>query len=210
MAFTPGSTCARISGTHDLYYAPFGVTIVTYLGITGPEGIRLNRTSQYLEVASDELGPGSIVDGIYQGSSMEMEFVLQEANLDIVQQFLHPFQCTYTGSAVAGVRQEDHGVAGRLYSGVVGTLEAIPRPFTPAQAFTGGSATGTAGVYPGTAATTPLSGRKFYGIHIGEVMETLDATGRFIPARFRCLPWVDANDSNRIKFYKWISTYTAA
>ena len=102
-------------------------------------------------IPSDQLGPEAAVDGIYQGTNLELEFVVQEPNLDIVQMMLHPFQGEYVSGDVTSVDQEDYGVPGRLVCAVIGTLEAIPIDFTPAAAFSGGSATGAAGTYPTSA-----------------------------------------------------------
>lgn len=197
--------CDKIAGAHKLYYAPFGVTAVTYLGTTGDEGIRQVREMLWDQIHSDSLGPEADVDAVFVGQNMTLDFVLQDVNLDIVQMFLHPAQCEYTSTAVTSVAQEKYGVAGRLACGMLGTLEAIPVAFTPAQSFSGGSAAGTAGVYPGTSASSPLSGRKYYGINILEVTEEMGAKARFIPARFKCYPW---DDSGTTKMWKWISTFT--
>lgn len=198
-------SCNIIAGAHDLYYAPYGVTIVTYLGTTDGTGIKQISTADWKHVQSDSTGPGTDVDSIYLGRNMELEFVLQEVNRDIVQMFLYPAQCEYISSAVSGVAQEKLGVAGRLACQMQGTLEAIPVGFTPAQAFTGGSASGTSGVYPGTPASSPTSGRKYYGVNVLEVTEELGAQERFIPARFKCYPW---SDSGTMKMWKWISAPT--
>jgi hypothetical protein len=200
--------CDRIAGPHLLYYAPYGVSITTYLGTTGPEGFRQIREMKVQPVTSDQYGAEAAVDFIFQGQNMYLEFVVQEVNKDIVQQLLHPFQCNYTSSAVSSVTQEDYGVVGRLGCAVAGTLEAIPVGFSAAQSFAGGSATGTAGTYPGTAATNPLSGRQYKGLVVSDITESLDGSGRFVPVRFQVIP--DLFSGSTLKMWKWISANTSS
>jgi hypothetical protein len=202
--------CDRIAGAHRLYYAPYGAASTTYLGQTGPEGITQIREILTQEITGDQLGPGAVIDHVYQGENLSIEFVVQEVNKDIVQMFLHPFQCTYLAGIATAARQEDYGVAGRLGCAVYGVLEAIPVAFTPAQAFTGGSAAGTAGVYPGTAATTPMSGRQYRGVVVGNVTDFLDTRARFIPISFKCYPFNDTlgDETTTLKHWEWISTFT--
>jgi hypothetical protein len=195
--------CDRIAGAHKLYYAPYGASSVTYLGVTGPEGINQVRTYNVQEVTGDEYGPNTIIDHVYQGENMRIEFVAQEVNKDIVQMMMHPWTNTYTAAVQTAARQEDIGVAGRLGCTVYGILEAIPLAFTPAQAMTGGSAAGTAGVYPGTEAASPSSGRQYKGIVVGDITEFMDARARFVPITFQCYPFLD---SSVMKHWKWITT----
>lgn len=205
--------CNRIAGAHRLYYSPYkgsdpDTPVTTYLGMTGDEGIVIERETLIQDITTDELGPEAIVDGVFTGENMTIKFVLQELNLDIVQQFLHPFQCEYTSTDVSSVAQEYYGVPGRLVCGVIGTLEAIPLDFSPAAAFTGGSATGTGGVYPGTP-PTGNAGRRFRGICIGTKAENLDARARFVPVVFRCYPFLHSSET-RYRYWYWIDDYTSS
>lgn len=200
--------CDRIAGAHKLYFAPHGKTTggVTYIGATGPEGINLVREYQLQEIQSDLLGPSAVVDHVYQGANMYLEFVVQAVNKDVVQQMLHPFQNTFSSSVATAVAQEHFGVAGRLGCQVYGILEAIPVPFSPASDFTGGSATGGVSDYPTTPASTP-SGRQFKGIVVGTLTESLDSRARFIPIRFQCYPWYDSdNGDGALVHWKWVTT----
>lgn len=196
-------SCDRIAGSHKFYYAPYGTTGgPTYLGATGPEGINQVREFFTQEITSDELGPNSVIDHVYQGENLTLEFVLQEVNKDIVQMFLHPWQCAYTSGAVSSVNQEHFGAPGRLGCAVYGVLEAIPTAFSRAEGFTGGSAAGSTGVYPTTPAETPNSGRHYRGLVVGTLTEPMDTRARFIPVRFQCYPFTD---STFTKHWKWIS-----
>lgn len=206
--------CYRVAGAHKLYYAARGQEGVTYLGMTGDEGVRVTRDYLYQDITSDELGPQAIVDHVYQGSNLYLEFVLQELNFDIVQQFLHPFQNAFISGAVpdpnntaspATVHQERYGVPGRLGCAVMGTLEVLPVAFSPAEAFNAGSASGTAGDYPATAATSPVAGRRYKGIVTGSIVENLDSSARFVPVRFQCYPFLVGDEPDELDavYYHW-------
>jgi hypothetical protein len=198
-------SCDRIAGPHKMYYSPFGADGVTYLGLTGPEGITQVRTYNLQEITSDEFGPNSIVDHVYQGQNLRVEMVLQEVNKNIAQMMMHPWTNTYTSTIQTAARQEDFGVPGRLGCTVYGVLEAIPIAFSPAQGFAGGSASGTAGVYPDTAATSPGSGRRYRGLVVGDISEFMDARARFVPIVFQCYPYVVSEVQ---KHWEWITTAT--
>lgn len=202
--------CDIIAGAHKLYYAPYGTTSggVTYLGRTSEGGITQIRDFLTQEITADELGEG-VVDEVYLGENMTLEFSLMDVNKDIVQEFLHPYQQTFASGVATAVKQEQYGVAGRLACGVYGVLEAIPVGFSPAEAFTGGSAAGTAGTYPGTPASTPLAGRQYRGLVIGTLTEGLNSRARIVPVRFRCLPYTDES-SNRIQHWTWISAASSS
>ena len=177
----------KIAGYHKLYYDPSGTlpTLAQYVGTTGDEGIVLTRETLIQPITSDELGPEAIIDGVYQGANVTLEFVLQDINQDHVQALLHPFQES-SDSAV----QSRVGVAGQLGSGKAGMLYAEPIDGSPAYAaFGAGDATAN-------------QSRKFMGINVAPVVETLDATARFVPVRFQCYPFeVDSV----LHFWEWVS-----
>lgn len=198
--------CDIIAGPHKLYYAPYGTTgATTYLGMTVNDGITQVRELITDEVLSDQTGQG-VVDHIFRGENLTLEFTLAEVNKDIVQRFLHPWQGSYSAGVATGVNQEYYGVAGRLGCSVYGILEAIPLTFTPAEGFTGGSATGNLGEYPGTAGSNPGSGRQYRGLVVGTLSESMDSRGRFIPVRFQCYPF-EATVSGVVikKHWSWIT-----
>lgn len=197
--------CDRIAGAHRLYYMPFGATSATYLGQTGEEGMRQIREVKLQAITSDEYGPEAVVDHVFQGQNLFLEFVVQEVNKDIVQMLLHPFQSEYTSTVQTSVAQHKYGVVGRLGCQVYGTLEAIPVAHSSASAFTGGSATGVTGVYPGTP-NTGNAGRRYKGLVTSDISESMDGTGRFVPVRFQAVPF---DDSGTTVLWQWISTYTA-
>jgi len=189
--------CTALVGYHTLYYVPSGATPSTsthLVGKTGEEGIRLTRDVLIQEITADELGPEAIVDGVYQGANMEMEFVLEEVNVESVQALMHPFQTNAAGTSV----EAGHvGVTGTLASGRAGTLFALPVANTPAaNQDTGGSLDGY--------------GRIFQGINIGPVVETLDTTPRFIPIRFRCYPYPLYASPSTLVYWEWAAALKVA
>lgn len=196
--------CARIAGAHKLYYAPFGDTTVTALGATGDEGIRVTGDEAVLDITSDELGPSTVVDGVYQGKNLELEFVVQELNSLTAQMFLNPWQQTYASAVATGVSTENLGVPGRLVCAVWGTLEAIPVDFTSAADFRLGGALGAGtAVYPGTA-NTAVAGRRYRGLVIGAKTENMDNNPRFVPIRFKAYPF-QITSGGVWKMWQWIT-----
>ena len=193
--------CNKIAGYHYLYYAQYGIASDAltsgdhYLGVTGPEGIRLNRETQIEEITSDELGPNAIIDGVYQGDNITLEFVIQDVNKEIVQALMHPFQTEGESVGALDVTPELVGIPGKFVCGVIGTLVALPLTGTPAADFTGvANADGT-------------PGRRFKGINIGPVLETLDTTPRFVPIRFQAYPYQTTADvsAGTLRYWEWVS-----
>lgn len=211
------AACYKISGPHEVWYAPFDSAddfpVTYYVGQTGEEGIRANRDVLVQDIVSDQLG-GSIIDGVYQGANMEIEFVAQDVHRNIVQAMLHPWQtgaASEAGTAYTqgsnlydgvGVQQEYLGGVGRLACGVLGTLELIPVANAPAATFQAGSAAANA------------NGRQYKGIVVGPIVETLDASPRFVPIRFRVYPFFTAGGGaapgTGWKLWNWINGHTAS
>lgn len=178
-----------IAGYHDVYWAANGVSTTVICGITGPSGIRLIRTPNVEIITGDELGPDTPIDILYKGGSCVLEFVVQEVKLAAVKSLIAPFQ-----HLSSTPRPEYVGVPGQLGSiSHLGTLELIPRTGTPAASL---NASGG-------------NGRRFKGMHIGPVEESLDVNQRVIAIRFQCFPWVDAGDSSLVKWWKWIASANA-
>lgn len=186
-----------IAGYHKLYWLNQGDSGPTdsgdYLGVTGPEGINYIEELNHSEITGDALGPSSIIDGVYQGKNVTLEFALQSVGSFCCKSFLNPFTYRTSGSIETVTSGAGNfGIPGTLHSSYVGVLEAIPETGTPAASLnsSGGSC------------------RRFYGLFIGPKRESLDVNQRIIPVRFRCFPWSDSADS-LIKIYKWISAIGA-
>jgi hypothetical protein len=200
--------CYKIAGAHRLFYVePYlvgganpGAVVTTttmnadsYIGDTGEEGIRLTRETLLQDITSDQLGKG-IVDEVYQGANLTMEFVAQDVNREIVLRLLYPWQTSITDDGL-DAQIQDYGPPGTMVCARMGVLVAFPVEDTPAYTADSG-------------ATGPFNfgsnGRAFVGINVGPVPETLDTTPRFIPVRFRCYPFY--NTSTKLwKFWEWVS-----
>jgi hypothetical protein len=198
--------CYKISGAHRLYYmepkelndrldtsvatAVAALTMANYIGDTGEEGIRLNRDVIVQDITSDQLGK-SIVDGVYQGANVELEFVAQDVIRDAVVRLLYPWQVNFTTAAQA-VSIEKLGDPGAMACAASGLLVAYPIPGTTAFTAIAGSAIAN------------YTARAFMGVSVGPVSESLDTTPRFIPVRFRCIPFWNDTDK-KWRFWEWTS-----
>lgn len=177
-----------IAGPYDLYWAESGQSVAASLGASGPTGITYIEQPNINWITGDVLGPETIVDGVYQGKNATIAFQLQEIKLSVAKKFLHPFGVT---SSLGADNPELFGVPGTIISvSYQGRLELIPRANTPAASLhaAGGN------------------GRRFFGVFAGELRENLDTRPRFVPVVFRCMPFVDTADSNKLKIYKRITT----
>lgn len=185
-----------IAGYHDLYWSLPGANGSTsvILGSTGPDGIVLEATPHINFITGDVLGPQAEVDGVVQGWSTIIQFVLQEIKLAQAKRFLHPF---VTGSWAGTSADEEleglYGTPGTLLSSYFGYLTAVPRAGTPALTY---KPNGNA--------------RRFVGVSVGPVRQSLDTNPRLIPVTFRAFPFADAADSGTVKLWKWVATGVTA
>lgn len=182
------NTCYVISGYYDLYWAANGVSTTVAIGVV-QGGLKLIQTRNVDMITGDEYGPNTVVDMIYRGGSVMLEFTLQEIKRDSCQSLLSPF--TITSSVPYWERM---GVPGTVASlSFAGTLEAIPRVGTPAASFyaSGGN------------------GWRFRGANIAPYERPLDTGLHAIPIRFQCLPFEDAGDSSIVKVGKRITAANA-
>lgn len=179
-----------ITGYHDLYWAlpgANGSTSVT-LGSTGPDGVIMESTPHINFITGDVLGPETEVDGVFQGWSTILQFMLQEVKTDIAKQFLQPFPNFIPGGSITTEQAGYFGIPGTLLSSYMGYLTAVPRTGTPAASYkTGGAA------------------RRFVGLSVGSVRESLDTGPRFVPVTFRAFPFADSADSSALKMWKWVA-----
>ena len=197
--------CDKISGAYQMYYVPHTTTLaltmsanVLSLGITGPEGVRFTREDHVDPIYDDENGPDAVQDVVMRGASATLEFVLEDIDREVVYQLLYPWSVNpATGASLPG-RPDYYGVPGRFGCAVGGKIEAVPII---------GSAADTAG-FPVVA--SGLQSRKFYGIIESPVVENFDTAPRFIPIRFRCLPFYDAADSDIAKMFAYFDGPTLA
>lgn len=192
------TACYKVAGGYRIYYAPYdtagddfpAIASYHYIGMTGPEGFRMNKQTLFQEVGADQLG-GTIVDVIHQGANMDLEFVVQDYSRESVQSLVYPFHTTGTTTTIA-VDSSDFGISGACGSGYMGTLWMYPIAGTPAAALEfGGGVVGT-------------NAMQFKGMNIGPVTFNMDGTARFVPIRFRCFPFLTSS-TGVMKHFNWIT-----
>lgn len=109
-----------LAGPFTLAYTPSGGSAAS-LGIIGPEGIRLTKNYACRPITSDLYGRDTILDGVYQGGNLYLEFLLQEANKANVKAMAFPFNVTTTSGSTMSLENE-LGVPGKLWSTGGGVL----------------------------------------------------------------------------------------
>ena len=177
---------------HALYTGPTatpyasGITSAT-LGVIGEKGIRQIRTFEGEEYSGDVLG-ASIVEGVYLGGQMFLEFELEEADLTNVKSLMNPSRTGAHGTADAAGYV---GVPGTFMTEFAGSLVLEPLYTGTAQLHT------TAGQQ-----TTPVRTYGLVTIAAGFQMEQLlGSRRRIIPIRLRCFPYSDAGSPAKYIWY---------
>ena len=123
-----------IAGPFTLSFTPNGGSAGS-LGIIGPEGIRWSRNYSGQPITGDLYGAETILDGVYTGGNLILEFLLQEANRTQVKALAYPFNASTTSSMTATLEHE-LGVPGVLWSKAAGSLVITPALGTKAAAET--------------------------------------------------------------------------
>jgi hypothetical protein len=176
-----------IAGYYDLYWMEEGVSSgAASLGSTGPEGIEFDEQANLFPITGDAFGPQTVVDWIYQGGNLILNFVLQEVKLAAAKKFLNPWTQELQGSPQYG--EFRLGVPGELGTNVMGTLQMIPRTGAPAASY---MSSGTA------------QGLQMVGIALGQYRKFFDTRARFIPVQFQAIP---VSDSGTYRWAKWITS----
>lgn len=173
-----------IAGYYDIYWMENGVSSgAATVGITGPEGVEIEEQANLFPITGDAFGPQTVVEHIYQGGNLFLNFVLQEVKLAAAKKFLNPWTQS-AGTPAYGEFQV--GVPGQLGTNVYGTLQMIPRTSTPAASY---QASGGQGL-------------QMTGIALGNYRKFFDTRARFIPVRFQAIPF---SDSGTYRWAKWIT-----
>jgi len=157
------------------------------LGLIGERGIREIRRYESEEITADLLG-ASVVDAVYLGSQLFLEFELESANLLAVMQISHPFtgvEVDNPGTLAQYLLNEGAlGVPGQFYTHQSGSLLLYPAYGV------GGNALNTAG-----AQLTPVRRYEICTLAPGfEINKLLSARRRVVPIRLRCFPYRVGND----------------
>ena len=173
-----------IAGYYDIYWMEYGVSSgATVLGSTGPEGVEIEEEVRLAPIMGDALGPETVVDFIYQGGNLFLNFVLQEVKTTIAKKFLN---CWTQSEGTPAYGEFRVGTPGQLGTNVFGTLQMMPRTGTPAASY---QASGGQGL-------------QMTGIPVGNYRKFFDTRARFIPIRFQAVPFVD---STVTRWAKWIT-----
>ena len=159
-----------------------------HLGVIGSRGIRQIRRFEGEEYSADLAG-NSIVEGVYLGGQVFLEFELEEANLPNVQALLNPFK-NVVGQPNADTGNE-MGVPGTFMTAKAGSII-----LNPLYTSTGNLHT-TAG-----AQTTPVRTYGIVTIAAGfEREELFSSKRRVIPIRLRCFPYSDGGSPAKYIWY---------
>lgn len=154
---------------------------VASLGVIGTRGIRQIRRFEGEDFGGDLLG-NSIIDSVYLGGQMFLEFELEEANKQNVMALMNPF----TAGAMGNPTIDNTGRVG--VPGTMATSKAFELVLHPLY-----SASGSLHTKAGSQ-TTPVRTYGLCNLAAGFDMESLLASKRrTIPVRLRCYPYLDTN-----------------
>lgn len=146
------------------------------IGIIGPEGVRWSRQLAGEPITSDQYGRETILDGVYTGGNLFLEFLLQEANSAIVKAMAYAFSGAPSSTTTALFSAENElGNPGQLWSAACGSLVLTPVQGSPAWN-----------------ETTPVRTFGLCGPAMGHTLDAyLRAGMKSIPMRMLCLPYSD-------------------
>ena len=170
------------------YTGPAGSPSIQHLGVIGSRGIRQIRRYEGEEYAADLAG-SSIVEGVYLGGQVFLEFELEEANLNAVKGLMNPFRAA-TDHPTADVGNE-MGIPGTFMTSKAGAITLNPLYTSSGNLHT------TAG-----AQTTPIRTYGLVTIAAGfEREELLSSRRKVIPMRLRCFPYSDGGSPAKYIWY---------
>lgn len=160
------------------------------LGVIGSKGFRQIRRYSLEDITSDLLGD-TVVDSVYMGGDMFLEFELEEANRANVMCLENPYRSgTLGGDTVDGDYQV--GVPGTFATTYAGSLVIQPLYYSS------GNTHSRAG-----AQTTPCRVYGLVALASGFEKEKLFASRRrTIPIRLRCYPYSDGLTPAKYIWYK--------
>lgn len=177
------------------YTPPTGSTIsATNLGVIGEKGIRQIREFTGEDYTGDLLG-NSVIESVYMGGNMFLEFELEEANWNVVKALMNPFRLGDLGGAASEADPDPTnyvGIPGTFATSYCGSLALHPLY----------AATGT--LHTSAASqTTPVRTYGLVTLAAGFTLEqSLSSHRRVVPVRLRCFPYSDAGSPAK---YIWFS-----
>ena len=101
------------------------------LGVIGEQGIEVSRVVNGQEITGDNLGAGTMQDGVYQGMNMFVSFVMEEIDLDGVKNIVWPWHSALPSADDA--HQGRIGQVGSLWSSKASTFLFLGKTGTPAE-----------------------------------------------------------------------------
>ena len=153
---------------------------VRTLGIIGSRGVRQIRRFEGEDFSGDLLG-NSVIDSVYLGGQMFLEFELEEANKTNVMAIINPF---IPGAQVATPTTDSAGRVG--VPGTLATAKCGSLQLHPLYSVAGGNVFTKAG-----AQVTPVRTYGLVTLAAGFDMEQLlGSKRRTIPIRLRCYPYL--------------------
>lgn len=165
-----------IAGPFTLAYTPPGGASGS-LGVIGREGFRVMRSHSAEPITCDQYGGDTVIDGVYTGGSVYLEFLLQEANRACCKALAFPFNETSTNATpIVGQYSLEHelGVPGMLLSSAAGALVA----------------TAVAGTLA-AAETTPTRTFSLVTLAPGHNIDAFLKAGlKTFPMRLLCIPYI--------------------
>lgn len=190
-----------VAGPFRAYYAGPGGAAATaaltggtnpspaHLGVIGERGVRQIRKFEGEDITSDILG-SSVIDSVYLGGQMFLEFELQEANLQNVLALTNPFARAMGDVTVD--KSNEVGIPGTfMASAHAGSLALIPLYST----------TGTIHTTAG-GQTTPVRLYQYVTLAAGFESEiNLNSKRKLIPVRLRVFPFSDGGSPAKYLWY---------
>lgn len=179
-----------IAGPFKAFYAgPSGVTPTSAsLGVIGSGGIRQKHRFEIEEYSADLAG-NSIVEGVYLGGQVFLEFELEEANLRTVTAICNQFRVTPDEGQYD--QENQMGVPGTFVTSKAGSI--ILQPLY--------AATGTVHTSAGNQ-TTPVRTYGLCAMAAGFESESLYSSKRKVhPIRLRCYPYSDGGSPAKYIWY---------
>ena len=161
------------------YAGPAGASpALAHLGVIGSRGIRQKRRVEIEEYSADLAG-NSMVEGVYLGGQVFLEFDLEEVNLNTVGALCNQFKIgTITGTQD---HQNEMGVPGTFVTSKAGSIVLEPLY----------SASGNIHTTAGNQ-TTPVRTYGIVAMAAGFEVESLYSSKRKThPVRLRCYPYSD-------------------
>lgn len=154
---------------------------VATLGVIGTRGVRQIRRFEGEDFGGDLLG-NSVIDSVYLGGQMFLEFELEEANKQNVLALINPF----TAGALGNPTYDNSGRVG--VPGTLATAKSFELVLSPLYVVSGSLHT-TAG-----SQVTPVRTYGLCCLAAGFDMENLLASKRrTIPIRLRCFPYLNSD-----------------